>query len=158
MASELTVIILRFAFLALLWFFVFLVLAAARRDLGLGKNFRTVSVDAFASPALPAAEQAPVAAPPARPSQLVITEGAQAGAMMQLGMSPSRLDAQTILRFRFRMTTPRDATRACSRRAPVGSLKTLAQRTAPMWTASALAVPPSLSRAPNLGWVAPPCS
>ena len=51
MASELTVIILRFAFLALLWFFVFLVLAAARRDLGLGKNFRTVSVDAFASPA-----------------------------------------------------------------------------------------------------------
>ena len=82
MASELTVIILRFAFLALLWFFVFLVLAAARRDLGLGKNFRTVSVDAFASPALPAAEQAPVAAPPARPSQLVITEGAQAGAMI----------------------------------------------------------------------------
>lgn len=63
MASELTVIILRFAFLALLWFFVFLVLAAARRDLGLGKNFRTVSVDAFASPTLPAAEQAPVAAP-----------------------------------------------------------------------------------------------
>ena len=85
MASELTVIILRFAFLALLWFFVFLVLAAARRDLGLGKNFRTVSVDAFASPALPAAEQAPVATPPARPSQLVITEGAQAGAMRQLG-------------------------------------------------------------------------
>lgn len=88
MASELTVIILRFAFLALLWFFVFLVLAAARRDLGLGKNFRTVSVDAFASPALPAAEQAPVVAPPARPSQLVITEGAQAGAMMQLGDEP----------------------------------------------------------------------
>jgi len=56
-ASELTVIILRFAFLALLWFFVFLVLAAARRDLGLGKNFRTVSVDAFASMPFPVENQ-----------------------------------------------------------------------------------------------------
>lgn len=158
MASELTVIILRFAFLALLWFFVFLVLAAARRDLGLGKNFRTVSVDAFASPALPAAEQAPVAAPPARPSQLVITEGAQAGAMMQLGDEPITIgranDIEVSLQDDY-------ASGRHARLFPQGSrwfLETLAQRTAPMWTASALAVPPSLSRAPNLGWVAPPCS
>ena len=41
MASELTVTILRYAFLALIWFFVFLVVSAARRDLGLGKNYFT---------------------------------------------------------------------------------------------------------------------
>lgn len=92
MASELTVIILRFAFLALLWFFVFLVLAASRRDLGLGKNYRTVSVDALQTPAPVAPQeyqqQAPMPTPPARPSQLVITEGVQSGAMMQLGDEP----------------------------------------------------------------------
>jgi len=85
MASELTVTILRFAFLGLLWFFVFFVVAAARRDLGLGKNFRSVPVES-------AADSQPhpqhIAAPPARPSRLVITKGVQAGAMMQLGDSP----------------------------------------------------------------------
>ena len=49
MASELTVTILRFAFLGLLWFFVFFVVAAARRDLGLGKNFRSVPVESCSS-------------------------------------------------------------------------------------------------------------
>lgn len=48
MASELTVTILRYAFLALIWFFVFLVVSAARRDLGLGKNYRAVPVEASA--------------------------------------------------------------------------------------------------------------
>ena len=46
MASELTVTILRYAFLALIWFFVFLVVSAARRDLGLGKNYRAAPVNA----------------------------------------------------------------------------------------------------------------
>lgn len=86
MSSELTVTILRFAFLAILWFFVFIVLSAARRDLGLGKNYRAVSVDAIQVPA--SHEQPAVATPRARPSQLVITEGVQAGAMMQLGDEP----------------------------------------------------------------------
>lgn len=83
MASELTVTILRFAFLGLLWFFVFFVVAAARRDLGLGKNFRSVPVESAAD-----SQPQHIAAPPARPSRLVITKGVQAGAMMQLGDSP----------------------------------------------------------------------
>ncbi|SQC30220.1 Uncharacterised protein [Rothia kristinae] len=37
MASELTVTLLRFGFLALLWVFVFVILAAQRRDLGVGR-------------------------------------------------------------------------------------------------------------------------
>lgn len=81
MASELTVILLRYAFLALIWFFVFLVVSAARRDLGLGKNYRAAPVDAVP-------EATHIAPPPTRPSQLVITAGAQAGAMMQLGDHP----------------------------------------------------------------------
>ena len=85
MASELTVTILRFAFLGLLWFFVFFVVAAARRDLGLGKNFRSVPVESAAD-SQPQPQH--IAAPPARPSRLVITKGVQAGAMMQLGDSP----------------------------------------------------------------------
>ena len=81
MASELTVTLLRYAFLALIWFFVFLVVSAARRDLGLGKNYRAAPVDAVP-------EATHIAPPPTRPSQLVITAGAQAGAMMQLGDHP----------------------------------------------------------------------
>mgnify|MGYP001739683465 CR=1 FL=1 len=76
MASELTVTILRF---------VFFVVAAARRDLGLGKNFRSVPVESAAD-SQPQPQH--IAAPPARPSRLVITKGVQAGAMMQLGDSP----------------------------------------------------------------------
>lgn len=67
MASELTVTILRFAFLGLLWFFVFFVVAAARRDLGLGKNFRSVPVESAAD-SQPQPQH--IAAPPARPSRL----------------------------------------------------------------------------------------
>ena len=83
MASELTVTILRFAFLALIWFFVFLVVRAARRDLGLGKNVRAIAVEAPAPHREPASFIAP-----SRPSELVIIEGAQAGAAMALGDSP----------------------------------------------------------------------
>ena len=82
MASELTVTILRYAFLALVWFFVFLVVSAARRDLGLGKNYRAAPLEASG------AEATHIAPPPSRPSQLVVTAGAQAGAMMQLGDHP----------------------------------------------------------------------
>lgn len=87
MASEITVTLLRFAFLALLWVFIFMILAAARRDLGVGRNFRTAR-------AVPATDQAPAEArqtqpaPPARPTQLVITDGAQAGAVMRLTDQP----------------------------------------------------------------------
>lgn len=96
MASEITVTILRFAFLALLWLFVFMILSAARRDLGVGKNFRTAKAIPAESaqpsaPSTPVPQQAPAAStpkPPARPSVLVITDGAQAGAMMRLADAP----------------------------------------------------------------------
>lgn len=116
MASELTVTILRYAFLALIWFFVFLVVSAARRDLGLGKNYRAAPVDAVP-------EATHIAPPPARPSQLVITAGAQAGAMMQLGDHRLLLVVLMTLRCLCRMITPRAAMRVCSLRVPVGSLR-----------------------------------
>ncbi|WP_237225301.1 FHA domain-containing protein FhaB/FipA [Rothia nasisuis] len=94
MASEITVTVLRFAFLALLWLFVFMVLAAARRDLGVGRNVRVAPSQieagqegAPASPATPA--------PPTRPSVLVVLDGPQAGASMRLGDTPVTLGRAT---------------------------------------------------------------
>lgn len=85
MASEITVTLLRFAFLAMLWLFVFMILSAARRDLGVGKNFKLARPVAGEA----AAESAPIAPkPPVRPSLLMIVDGAQAGAMMKLNDAP----------------------------------------------------------------------
>lgn len=90
MASEITVTVLRFAFLILLWLFVFMVLAASRRDLGVGRNVRTakaqpeVSTPAPSTPAHPTA----TATPPARATLLTIIDGAQAGAVMRLSDQP----------------------------------------------------------------------
>jgi len=81
--SDLTLLILRFGFLALLWFFVFAVVYALRTDL-FGQRVRKQPVDApaLAAPASPV----PVArtAPPAGGSslgatRLVITGGAKEG-------------------------------------------------------------------------------
>lgn len=100
MASEITVTVLRFAFLALLWLFIFMVLAASRRDLGIGRNVRTApaqfeaGAEASAHPATPA-HPTPAAAPPARPSVLVILDGPQAGASMRLGDAPVTLGRAT---------------------------------------------------------------
>lgn len=91
MASEITVTLLRFAFLALLWLFVFMILSAARRDLGVGRNFRTARANVFEATEAPAAQQ-PITGstlkPPARPSILLILEGEQAGARMRLSDAP----------------------------------------------------------------------
>lgn len=94
MASEITVTLLRFAFLALLWLFVFMVLAASRRDLGIGRNLRAArapeATPVATAPAThtPAAGQVPVAPPPARATRLMIVDGTQAGAVMRLGNDP----------------------------------------------------------------------
>ncbi|WP_237188762.1 FHA domain-containing protein FhaB/FipA [Rothia nasimurium] len=88
MASEITVTVLRFAFLMLLWLFVFMVLASARRDLGIGRNVRTAPYQAEASLAPPTPAHPAPAPLPARASQLMIVEGAQAGAVMRLGDDP----------------------------------------------------------------------
>lgn len=82
--SELTLFILRFGFLALLWVFVFAIVFALRSDLFghyTRKNDRragdiTVNPDAPASPFLPPAES-PSNSTPAR--TLVITAGAREG-------------------------------------------------------------------------------
>lgn len=97
MASEITVTILRFAFLALLWLFVFMILAASRRDLGVGRNFRT-SVGVASEQATTTAPQPTSGAspkPPVRASRLVIMDGAQAGAMMQLADAPVTIGRAT---------------------------------------------------------------
>ena len=101
MASEITVTVLRFAFLGLLWLFIFMVLAASRRDLGVGRNIRTaraqfedIAVDAPVAPATPA-HPAPAAAPPVRPSLLTIVDGTQSGATMRLGDSPVTIGRAT---------------------------------------------------------------
>ncbi|MDO4253093.1 MAG: FHA domain-containing protein [Rothia sp. (in: high G+C Gram-positive bacteria)] len=96
MASEITVTILRFAFLALLWLFVFMILAASRRDLGVGRNLRT----ARALAASPQGDGSPkyipgTPPPPARPTQLVIVDGVQAGSVMRLSDHPITMGRST---------------------------------------------------------------
>ena len=81
--SDLTLFILRFGFLALLWFFVFAVVYALRTDL-FGQRVRKQPVDApaLAAPAspLPAARTAPPAGGSSLgATRLVITGGAKEG-------------------------------------------------------------------------------
>jgi hypothetical protein len=94
MASELTVTLLRFGFLALLWVFVFVILAGQRRDLGLGQTLRFTSLPGrkknkkkseagAAGTAGTEKQQAPK-----RPSQLAIIGGPGTGSIARLGDSP----------------------------------------------------------------------
>jgi len=106
MTSELTLLALRFGFLAVLWLFVFAIVYALRSDL-FGQRPRKLPVDpgpgatpstATAPPS--AAPRAPVTPVPSggagRPaaagdgpaSRLVITKGAKAGLEMPLGDGP----------------------------------------------------------------------
>lgn len=106
MTSELTLFALRFAFLAVLWLFVFAVVFALRSDL-FGQRARKMPTDqqpgrassAAAAPPAPRPVATPVPAqqrPPAAPSgagdgaatRLVITKGAKAGLEMPLGDGP----------------------------------------------------------------------
>ena len=98
MASELTVTLLRFGFLALLWVFVFVILAAQRRDLGVGEGVRWRALPGRGrrrgAGAAREAESAGTASgavrqqmPPApqRPGRLVIVDGPEAGKVAVLG-------------------------------------------------------------------------
>ena len=106
MTSELTLFALRFAFLAVLWLFVFAIVFALRSDL-FGSRPRKMPTDSSpgqakstaTAPPAPAAPRAPVtpaAVPPTgRPAagdgpatRLVITKGAKAGLEMPLGDGP----------------------------------------------------------------------
>ncbi len=108
--SELTLLILRLAFLLVLWGFVFAVVYALRSDL-FGQRARRVASPDVASPLIaeqPAAAPAPPVAPVHRPpgpasalpnargpaatitsaGRLVITSGAKAGIELPLGNQP----------------------------------------------------------------------
>nr|WP_123548251.1 FHA domain-containing protein [Frigoribacterium sp. PhB107] len=102
--SELTLFALRFAFLAVLWLFVFAVVFALRSDL-FGQRARKMPTDqqpgrassAAAAPPAPRPVSTPAPAqqrPPVSPSsdgaatRLVITKGAKAGLEMPLGDGP----------------------------------------------------------------------
>lgn len=112
MTTGLTLLVLRFAFLAVLWLFVFVIVFALRSDL-FGQRVRTIPSDPKAgtagptTPAIPAAAAAPAAsagsftdligqpggtqqsaAPVAAATRLVITEGSREGMEMPLGGGP----------------------------------------------------------------------
>lgn len=89
--SELTLLVLRFAFLAILWAFVFAVVYALRTDL-FGQKVRRLPAEAAsapAQPARPAPQQRPAPAPQQSASsldarRLVITSGAKEGLEIDL--------------------------------------------------------------------------
>lgn len=109
MTTGLTLLVLRFAFLAVLWLFVFVIVFALRSDL-FGQRVRTIPTDPKAGPAGPTTPTVPAAAQPSAsagafteligqsaappaPStdvatRLVITEGAREGMEMPLGRGP----------------------------------------------------------------------
>jgi hypothetical protein len=102
--GELTLLLLRFGFLLLLWAFVFAIVYALRSDL-FGEKVRRLPADQVPQPAPQSFEAAPAAAAAApRPvvaqasagaaatrdnaSRLVITSGAKEGLELQLGDEP----------------------------------------------------------------------
>ncbi|MGN7190439.1 MULTISPECIES: FHA domain-containing protein [unclassified Curtobacterium] len=112
MTTGLTLLVLRFAFLAVLWLFVFVIVFALRSDL-FGQRVRTIPTDPKAAPSGPTTPVVPAAAAPAAasggafteligqssgptpqqtasgvPTRLVITEGAREGLEMPLGGGP----------------------------------------------------------------------
>ncbi|MXN62684.1 FHA domain-containing protein [Bacillus sp. BGMRC0062] len=100
--SELTVTLLQFGFLALLWLFIAAVVFSQARDLGVsgkarsGSRGRTRSAVATEEPTgrrpEPAAATAPVTGGSRhRPQQLVVLDGPLAGSSYQLGAAPVML-------------------------------------------------------------------
>ncbi|MDM7892295.1 FHA domain-containing protein FhaB/FipA [Curtobacterium caseinilyticum] len=112
MTTGLTLLVLRFAFLAVLWLFVFVIVFALRSDL-FGQRVRTIPTDPKAGASAPTTPTAPAAAASAPASagafteligqsggaqqqpapsgvatRLVITEGSREGIEMPLGGGP----------------------------------------------------------------------
>ncbi|MCB4208679.1 FHA domain-containing protein [Arthrobacter sp. UM1] len=90
--SELTVTAIRFGFLILLWVMVALIIGALRRDLGVNGPRRAGSAAPQAARGSSSRASAAPATPPAparvRPTKLVVTEGPQAGTVVELADSP----------------------------------------------------------------------
>ena len=109
MTTGLTLLVLRFAFLAVLWLFVFVIVFALRSDL-FGQRVRQIPTDPKAAAAGPTTPAVPAAAQPAASggaftelinqsggaaqqagqvaTRLVITEGSREGMEMPLGGGP----------------------------------------------------------------------
>jgi pSer/pThr/pTyr-binding forkhead associated (FHA) protein len=109
MTTGLTLLVLRFAFLAVLWLFVFVIVFALRSDL-FGQRVRTIPTDPKAGPSGPTTPSIPTAAATAPAAggaftelinqgggsapntsvatRLVITEGSREGMEMPLGGGP----------------------------------------------------------------------
>ncbi len=92
--SELTLLLLRFGFLFVLWVFVFAVVYALRSDL-FGQRPRRLPANAAQASPFPASPAPQVSSPPTAPHghsgearRLVITSGPKAGLEMQLGTEP----------------------------------------------------------------------
>ena len=103
--SELTITLLRFGFLALLWIFIFAVIASQARDLSVGGKVRAAVEVARARRGVSPGERqhaAPANTTPTttggtkhRPQNLVIVEGPLAGSSFQLGSAPVLLGRST---------------------------------------------------------------
>lgn len=66
MTTGLTLLVLRFAFLAVLWLFVFVIVFALRSDL-FGQRVRTIPTDPKSAPSGPSTPTVPAAAAPGPP-------------------------------------------------------------------------------------------
>lgn len=95
--SELTVTLLRFGFLALLWIFVFSIVASQGRDLAVGGKLPSALTRSRAEGRGATPSPAPVAVPPAagpqtgqrsRPQTLVVLDGPLRGRTYSLGNAP----------------------------------------------------------------------
>lgn len=105
--SELTITLLRFGFLALLWIFIFAIIASQARDLTIGNRARAAIDNARKK--RPAAGKERPGEPPAdndprvtttggtryRPQTLVIIDGPLSGSSFQLGSAPVLLGRST---------------------------------------------------------------
>ena len=132
MTTGLTLLVLRFAFLAVLWLFVFVIVFALRSDL-FGQRVRTIPTDPKAAPSGPTTPAAPSAAAPAAASgsaftellgqpggaqqsatpaatRLVITEGSREGMEMPLGGGPITIgrssESNVVIRDDYTSTNP----------------------------------------------------
>ena len=93
--SELTLTLIKFGFLAVLWLFVLTAVSVMRNDL-FGRRPTTANTRPTRGTNLPATSRAPQQPKPARgrrgvPTSLVVTEGALSGTTVRLGDQPLTL-------------------------------------------------------------------
>jgi pSer/pThr/pTyr-binding forkhead associated (FHA) protein len=87
--SELTLLLLRVAFLAIMWGFIFAIVYALRSDL-FGEKVRRMPVQSSAQAAAPTAQAAPAAAQPARPAAPAPSAGSSLDATRLVIVSGSK--------------------------------------------------------------------